>query len=167
MVTNAPLLTFTLNGQEPGAELRLQTGSSRRLAARVSLRSNVPIDHLEIVGNGKVVASVVLRGNRTSADTTIRMPVERSGWYVLRGWSDKPAPGILDLYPFASTSPIYVSVGKEEIQSREDAEFFLAWIDRVDAATRAHTGWNTDAERTSALEMIERARAVYRKLAGR
>jgi len=167
MVTNAPLLTFTLNGQEPGAEIRLPAGSARRLAARVTLRSNVPIDHLEIIGNGKVVSSVVLSGNRTSADTTIRMPVERSGWYILRGWSGKPAPGILDLYPFASTSPIYVSVGEEEIQSREDAEFFLTWIDRVDAATRAHTGWNTDAERTEALEMIERARAVYRKLAGR
>jgi len=131
------------------------------------MRSNVPVDHVEIVGNGKVVAAVTLRGDRMSADTTISIPVERSGWYVLRAWSDKPAPGILDLYPFASTSPIYVNVGDEKIESPEDAEFFLAWIDRVDTATRAHTGWNTDAERTSALAMIDRARAVYQKLAGR
>ncbi|MGI9076886.1 MAG: CehA/McbA family metallohydrolase [Gemmatimonadaceae bacterium] len=167
MVTNAPLLTFTLDGQEPGAEIRVPSGSAHLLAARVTVRSNVPVDHVEIIGNGKVMAAVALAGDRTRADTALSIPVDRSGWYILRAWSEKPAPGILDLYPFASTSPIYVSVGGEQIESREDAEFFLTWIDRVDTATRAHTGWNTDAERASALEMIERARAVYRSLAER
>jgi hypothetical protein len=54
-VTNGPLLTFTVGGQEPGEEIRL--AAPARVAARVTLRSNVPVDHLEIIGNGQVVAS--------------------------------------------------------------------------------------------------------------
>src|SRR2546425_3420362 len=53
-VTNAPLLEFTLGGREIGDEIRLPAGGGR-LTARVGLRSSVPIDHLEVIGNGSVV----------------------------------------------------------------------------------------------------------------
>src|SRR2546422_9688109 len=49
-VTNAPLLEFTIAGHDIGDEIRLPAGA--RLTARVSLRSSIPVDHLEIVGNG-------------------------------------------------------------------------------------------------------------------
>src|SRR6266700_3076007 len=129
-VTNAPLLEFTLGGREIGDEIRLPAGG--RLTARVGLRSSVPIDHLEVIGNGSVVATIPRRRDRTATSDTVSFRVARSGWYVLRAWSDRPALPILDLYPFGSTSPIYVRVGREPVRSREDAEFFARWIDRLD-----------------------------------
>ena len=158
-VTNGPLLTFTVGGHEPGDEIRL--AAPGRVPARVTLRSNVPVDHLEIVGNGTVVASIPLHGDRTTADTTVTVPVPRSGWLVLRAYGDGPREPVLDLYPFASTSPVYVTVAGAAIRSRDDALFFVQWIERVTAAAQAHAGWNTATEKDRVLELLREARAVY------
>lgn len=157
-VTNAPLLTFTLDGREIGDSIRL-TGR-RTLRARVSLKSNVPIDHLELVSNGTVVAR--LDG---TADTTFNVPVHRTGWYVLRAYSDKPRLPVLDLYPFASTSPIYVQVGSAPQRSAEDARYFLKWIDLLAARVQADTSWNTPAERDRARSTIASARDEFTRRA--
>src|SRR5439155_1250227 len=119
-VSTAPLLEFTLGGRDIGDEIRLPPGP-HRLAARVGLASNVPVDHLEIVGNGAVVATISLSGDRTRARDTVSIPVARSGWYVLRAYSDRAELPVLDLYPFAPTSPIYVQVGDQLVRSAADA----------------------------------------------
>src|SRR5207245_1179150 len=159
-VSNAPLLAFTLGGREIGDEVKWAPGS-HRLTARVGLQSNVPVDHLEIVGNGAVVATVPLRGERTTAHDTVSIPVTRSGWYVLRAYSDRAELPVLDLYPFASTSPTYVRVADESVRSADDATFFVRWIDRMDALTRASTAWNTPSERENTLRTLADARAVF------
>jgi TolB protein len=160
-VTNGPLLEFSAGNSGIGDEIRL--ARRQRLEFRVSLRSIVPVDHFEAVRNGQVVATIPLRGDRTTADTTISLVAEQSGWYTLRAWSDKPAEPILDLYPFATTSPIYVTVGNAPIRSRPDAEYFMAWIDRLDAAARVHDGWNTGAEKSAVLGHIRAARFEFEK----
>ena len=164
-VTNAPLLEFTLNGQGIGDEIRLSAGS-HRLSARVALRSNVSIDHLEIIGNGKVVATIPLAGNRMTANDTVTIPVAGSGWFVLRAYADRATMPVLDLYPFASTSPIYVEVGDTPVRSAEDAAFFGRWIDRIEALTRATPTWNSPAEQAAALRALADARAVFRERGG-
>jgi TolB protein len=158
--TNGPLLGFELNGKGVGDEITLPTGRGT-LAARVSLQSYVPIDRLEIVGNGKVVAEVPLTGDRTRISTRISVPVSTSGWYLLRARGNGPAYPILDVYPYATTSPIYVTVGKQPIRSRVDAEYFIAWINRLEAGVRAYPHWNTDAEKDHALTTIRQARDVF------
>jgi TolB protein len=169
-VTNAPLLDFQITGpddvtRQPGDVLHLRAGR-HELDVRAILRSNVPVDHLEVVANGRVVASLTLGAGGTSADTALVLPVEQSGWYVLRAYSDRPRLPVLDLYPFASTSPIYVELGGAPIRSRADAEYFLAWLNRVEERARAHADWNTPAERDEALRTIEAARAEFRKRGG-
>ena len=159
-VTNAPLLEFSLGGRAIGDEIRLAAGS-HRLEARVRVRSNVPIDHLEIIGNGKVVATIPLRGDRTMAGDSVSIPVTQSGWYVLRAYADRAALPVLDLYPFASTSPIYVNVGADPVRSPADAAFFVRWIERLEAVARASTAWNTPAEQARVLRHLAEARAVF------
>ena len=158
-VSNAPLLEFTLDGRQIGDEIRLPRGGT--LTAHVRLRSSVPVDHLEIIGNGRVVAAIPLTGDRTQASVTVPIPVARSGWYVLRVYADRAELPVLDRYPFGSTSPVYVTVGNEPVRSPEDAEFFVRWIDRLDEAAQAHQGWNTAAEREHVLRLLAEARAVY------
>jgi TolB protein len=159
-VTNAPLLEFSLAGRAIGDEIRLPAGS-HLLSARVGLRSNIPVDHLEIIGNGTVVATIPLRGDRTMANDSVSIPVTRSGWYVLRAYADRATMPVLDLYPFASTSPIYVRIGDDPVRSTEDAAFFVRWIERIEASTRASTAWNVPAEQASALRTLAEARAVF------
>ena len=159
-VTNAPLLEFSLNGRGIGEEIRL-SATSRQLTARVSMRSNVPVDHLEIIGNGKVVATIPLSGNRMTANDTIAISIAESGWFVLRAYAERATMPVLDLYPFASTSPIYVQVGDTPVRSADDAAFFIRWIDRITETTRTSTAWNSPAEQAAALRMLGEARAVF------
>jgi len=159
-VTNAPLLEFSLGGRTMGDEIRLAAGN-HRLTAHVTLRSNVPIDHLEIIGNGKVVATIALRGDRMTVQDSVSIPVSASGWYVLRAYSDRAELPVLDLYPFASTSPIYVRVGDAAARSPDDAAFFVRWIERLEAAARASAAWRTPAERDTVLKTFAEARAVF------
>jgi hypothetical protein len=158
-VTNAPVLEFTLGGREIGDEIRLP--KSGRLTAQVRLRSSVPVDHLELIGDGDVVASLPVSADRMTASGTVPVTVKRSGWYLVRAWSDHPELPVLDLYPFASTSPIYVRVAGKPVRSRDDAAFFVRWIDRLEQAAGAHEGWNTPTEREHVLQLLGRARAVY------
>ena len=158
--TNGPLLEFSLDGKGPGDDLRLAAGP-HTLQARVSLRSIVPIDRLEIIGNGRVVADLPLSGDRTTATVTQAVPVTASGWYVLRAYAAHPEHPVLDIYPFGTTSPIYVTVGNGRVGSADDAAYFLAWIDRLEKAAREHRGWNTEAEKAAVLGDFNRARDFY------
>ena len=156
--TNSALLSFSLGGREPGSEVVLPSHGGA-LAARVRMRSMVAIDSLEIVANGVVVARIPTAGDPMRADTTITIPVRASGWYLLRGWSAGGRHPVLDLHPFATTSPVYVSVGGAPIRSARDARFFLDWIDRVRANVERSADWNTPRERDAALATVAAARA--------
>jgi hypothetical protein len=68
---------------------------------------------------------------------------------------------VLDVYPYATTSPIYITVAGKPASSPEDAKFFLAWLDRLDQNARNHTGYNSAAEKDAVLKHIEDARKVY------
>jgi Tol biopolymer transport system component len=160
-VTNAPLLEFELGRKQIGDEIRLPAGT-HTLRARLSLRSAVPVDHLELIRNGRVIVTIPAS---TSVDTTLAVEVSESGWYVLRARAQRPRLPVLDLYPFASTSPVYVQVGDNPVRSRADAEYFLAWISTMEATVRSNTRWNTPAERDATLHMIAAARAEFTRRA--
>jgi len=159
-VTNAPLLEFSVAGRAIGEEIRV-SNEMQQVPAVVAMRSTVPIDHLEIIGNGTVVATIPLDADRMTAHATVMVPVKGSGWYVLRAYSDRAEMPVLDLYPFASTSPIYVRVGDEPVRSADDAAFFVRWIERLEQTARASSAWNTLAEQANVLQLLARARAVF------
>jgi len=92
------------------------------------------------------------------------LPIAESGWCLLRAWSEKASYPILDLYPYATTSPIYVTVAGYKAHAKEDAAYFIAWIDQLIAATQSNTDWNTNSEKTTVLDQLSRARKVYEKL---
>ena len=163
-VSNGPLLSFTLNGHEPGAELRLAAGV-HPLLARVSLRSNTPVERLEIVANGVVLAPIPLSADGRSADASVPLPVTRSAWLTLRAWSRKSNEAVLDIYPFATSSPIYVIVDDKPIRSPESARWFIRWIERLEQEAGAHAGWNSSAERAEVLDHLAKAKEIFRQRA--
>ncbi len=80
---------------------------------------------------------------------------------MLRASSEKAEHPVLDDYVYATTSPIYVSVGGAATKSAEDAAFFLAWIGRLETAVRSNQDWNTSEEKTVVLKTLEQARQMY------
>jgi hypothetical protein len=163
--TNGPLIEMRVNGTGLGGEVRLPPGGGD-VDVSVRLRSNVPVDHLELVRNGTVVQEIPLAAGRRSASDTVRVQVDRSGWLLLRARGDKAAYPTLDIFPYATTSPVYLTVGGQPARSPDDARYFMSWIDRMRAAVEAHRDWNSEAERRETLEMLARARAEYQRRGG-
>src|SRR5207302_1887864 len=161
--TNGPLLGFTLEEHSLGDQIKLPKGD-HELKFTAWMRSIVPVDHLEIICNGKVARDLKLTGTRDTADVSGTLPIAQSGWCLLRAWSDKAEHPILDAYPYATTSPVYISVEGSTLQAKEDAEYFMAWIDRLTQSVEAKHDWNTDAEKNSVLKMLAFARAIYAQM---
>jgi hypothetical protein len=129
------------------------------------MSSIVPVDDLQIVCNGKVARELALDSNRTSARVDGSIPLEASGWCVLRAFSDKAEYPILDLYPYATTSPVYVNVAGAPVRSAADAAYFVGWVDRLISAAQSNTSWNTETEKALVISMLQEARGKYVKMA--
>ncbi len=159
-VTNGPLLGFSLGEHKPGDELQLPAGENK-VMFKAWLRSLVPIEHLQIICNGAVVRDLNLNRGRQTADVEDSISIARTGWCLLRAWSEKAEYPVLDLYPYATTSPIYLTVAGSHPRPAEDAAYFMAWIDRLIDAAKSNRDWNTEAERSAVLETLGEARTVY------
>jgi TolB protein len=158
--TNGPLLRFQLGNQPVGGQLDLP-GGSQKVEFSASLRSIVPIEHLEVVCNGRVAQELLISGDRSSVDAHGQVTLDKSGWCLLRAWSEKSEYPILDAYLYGTTSPIYVTVGGGATTSREDAQYFLTWIDRLRDAGQHNQDWNTESEKNSVMELFSEAAKVF------
>ena len=157
--TNGPLIEFTLGGQMVGSELKFD-GPQAQVPFTAKLRSFVPVDHLEVVCNGKVAQSLKL-DSRESADVAGTVGLNESGWCVLRTWSDKAQYPVMDNYEYATTSPVYVTIADKKAYSKEDADYFAAWIDRTIEITDRYPDWNSAEEKEGVMKKLREAREVY------
>jgi hypothetical protein len=160
-VSNGPLLGLEVDGQRPGGKL---IGSRATRPVQVSLRAPFPVDRLELVQNGSIVKQFKLTGDRTAFDWQGDLKLASGGWMLLRAYNEKPNPWVLDLYPYATTSPIYFDAPPPP--APEDAAYFSAWMDRVVEATLARGGWNSEKEKSDTLAYLNHAREKFRALAG-
>jgi hypothetical protein len=151
-----------MEDQPIGGELKLPAGTNQ-VKFTAAMRSIVPVDHLQVLCNGNVVREIALSGKRESADAQGTVPVSRSGWCILRAWNKKAELPVLDLYPYATTSPIYLSVGGEPTRSAKDAAYFVAWIDRLSQAASSYPDWRSAAEKEHVQKLLSDARAVYER----
>jgi len=160
VATNGALIDLKVGDTGPGATVNLPAGA-HSLTYRATLQANFPVDHLELVWNGAVVASLNTGQDRRAADVTGSVAVAGGGWLLLRAWNDGPQPEVLDIYPYATTSPVYVQVAGQVRRSRDAATYFLQWLDRVQAATEKDSSYRTPAERAAVLQDVSGARAFY------
>jgi TolB protein len=167
--TNGPLLDFSLGNVEVGGELNFDE-PVENVPFRAQLQSIVPVDHVEVVCNGAVVKSLTGENGGASdrpADKVYvsgTVPLKESGWCVLRASSDKAEYPVLDNYVYATTSPIYVTIGGKKPQSPEDAKYFVAWIERVMEETGRYPDWNSAEEKDYVMKKLEEGRRVFEEL---
>jgi TolB protein len=81
---------------------------------------------------------------------------------VARAYSEDGHEDVLDIHPYATTSPIYVTVEGHPRRSRAAATWALQWLDRLEKATLAHPDYRTTAEREAVLQDISRATGFYK-----
>jgi hypothetical protein len=174
------LLDFSVNGAEvgrSGSELKLSGAQTAKIRLRVSAYLNQqpqdglrtrPLDQqpfwdierarivntrdvpVELVVNGKVVATKTVTADGVLREVTFEAPIERSSWIAAR------------ILPSSHTNPVFAIVdGKPIRASRRSAEWCLTavnqcWTQKA-PAIRA-------AERADARTAYDHAREVYKRL---
>jgi len=160
--SNGPLLGLEIDGKHPGDTVSRPSG---KVHYRIALRSPVKVDHLELVANGKVVKSFALSGDRRRLDAEGELPVAASGWLVLRAWNDGADPEVLDIYPYATTSPVYLDLPGGLPPDPAAAAYFAAWLDRTIADAAARTDYRSAGERDEILAYLRKARDRFVSMA--
>lgn len=158
--TNGPLLFLTVDGVEPGGEIRVPEGGGGERVVAVEVASNSPVARVEIVVNGAVVDVVETSamGERFRVERVVEL--DGSGWIAARALGPA-SPLVADGYAFAQTSPVWVVAGGREYRSAEDIRFLLAAVEAFRARVVERDRWVTVADRERFLGRVDEAAAVY------
>lgn len=160
-VTNGPMLTFTVNGKEPGAVLAV--GPKPRLRVKAMARALFPLSSAELVHNGQVIATAKLAEDGLTATLDQDVTLERGGWLAFRadgrGTMDTALPSLS-----AHSNPVYVEVNGLGYRSAEDARAFQKWIDEFEILLRTRNRFPTEKLRNQAYDRLEAARLVYARI---
>jgi len=117
--------------------------------ARIGGTREVPV---EIVVNGKAIATQRLRADGTPRLLTFQAPIHASGWIAAR------------ILPAAHTNPIFVTVaGKPMRPSHRSAQWCLDAVNQCWSQKSARIAL---AERAAAQRAYDHAREIYRQLLG-
>jgi hypothetical protein len=157
--SNGPLLGLELEGKGPGDTV--SRAAPGMLGFRIAMRSPVKVDHLELVHNGKVVKSFALTGDRHTFDAEGELPVDAGGWLLLRAWNDGADPQVLDIYPYATTSPVYLELPGGPPAAPQDAAYFAAWMERVLGEAENRNDYRNAREREVTLDYLRKAKDHY------
>ena len=164
--TNGPILEVDVDGRHgPGDRIDVRPGHEYRVRARA--RSRGPLERLQLIVNGEVVAEQTGEDVR---ELTLEkaLPFDRSSWAAVRAFeragsaeSWRPA-GLV----FAHTSPVYFLLGGKPVVVPESVQDLLQKIDRLIAHTERLEGFRQESHRQETLGVYREARDVLsRRLA--
>jgi hypothetical protein len=126
-----------------------------------AVRSIVPLSDIELVFNGKVIKQLKADRSGHGVDFDGNLAIPGSGWLLLRATNIVPQTLVQDLYPYATTNPVWIDAGVPAVAATEEARYFVRWIDRVIEAASARTDYNTDRERELTLKYLQDGRAIF------
>lgn len=163
--TSGPMLNLSADGKIPGDTIAVDSKQLRTVSIKTTVQSIEKLESLEIIHDGRVVASKQLLAElpapTVEAELKFEVPPKRSGWLASRALFRAP-DGLLRQ---AHTSPIYISVDKKPTASADDARYMLRWIDHlVELANADATRFPNDDARRSVLSIFGEARAKYEQI---
>ena len=163
-MTTGPLLLFQVDGQVPGAEIKLGAGGGT-VEAKVEAKSFVPFHRLEVVLNGKVVASREEQAGSLEMTLKEKVSLSGSGWLAARCASKLGPTTSWTLGIQAHTSPVYVTVPGQELFSAPAANYFLTLIDGAETWVRNLATRPDPQQMARALQVFTDARErLHRRL---
>jgi TolB protein len=160
-VSNGPMLEFAVDGRGPGEIIENGDKAARWT---LSVYSALPVDHVEIFVNGKVVQT--LDGNPVAGHKVYEgsVDVPSGGWISARVTGTNTGWPALDSYLFAESSPVWFSaVGSTDPDvARESAETLLGALDVAEKNVKKGYG---NAPIPKILEHFDKARGHLRAMA--
>ena len=165
-VSTAPMLSFDANGAEIGDTLDIARGDEVRVTA--TSRSRIPIEKLEILEGGRVVATARNPDAEQEVKLQASVSIEGSTWLAARAYSSEQLPyqefglaGFAGIPVMAHTSPVYISVGGEPRRSPEDARVLLGWVRDAMEWAQKQARFQDPSQRDEMVALFQRAERVY------
>jgi hypothetical protein len=165
-VTNGPMPRLEVDGKGPGETCELAAAGKVRVIATVE--SYVPFTEVEVIVDGKAAARKDFDADAVAGPRLglfdVELPIERSGWVALRV-RGPGQPLIFDGPAWAHTSPVYVRVAGRGISSRQDAAYFVGWIERMLRSVDARNRFTRAEDRRQVESLFRKAQEEFRKMA--
>lgn len=126
-VSTGPMLTMTADATLPGNTLKGTSGNALNARIRGRVRSEQPIQAIEVVVNGEVVHSIDAANARSSAGSCdnpvdVTLNLRRSGWIAVRCFERRENGRVR----FAHTAPWWVDIpGAPSRPKRVQVEWIL------------------------------------------
>ena len=187
-ITNSPMIFCTVDGKNPGDEINILKPGTVKIVAEVY--TQIPVDRLEIIVNGEVIAEKIMEKGQHHAKLEIEYKTGKSAWIAARthqynqkdkvqGVSfakrrdDGGGTTFLNRYygtlrpetAFAHTSPVYVIVGNKPIRSAKDAEYFIKYLENAISWLKKSGSFPSDEARQEVLDSFKKGIEMYRVLA--
>ena len=151
--TNGPVVEMEAEGRYgPGDRIDVRTGQPVRLRARA--RSLRPLEALQIIVNGKVVAEQKGQATRELLVEATITP-DRSAWAAVRAFEPSETSEV-----FGHTSPMYFIVGGQPVVVPESVRDLVQKMDLLIAHTERLNGFRDEAHRAETLDVYRAARDV-------
>ncbi len=165
-VTTGPMIFLTVDGKGLGDTI--SASKDQDLSVKTEVRSRIPVEKLEIVQGGEIVA--VKENPDRSRNLTLEMTLsaKESSWIAARAHSAEILPYQTSWYVvrdgiplMAHTSPVYVEVDGQPTRSSEDAAFFIGWIDESLDWVRNEANIPDPEQRHEMVDLFEKAKKIY------
>jgi hypothetical protein len=158
-LTSGPVVEFQVNGKIPGDKVNLAAAGPVKLQGQVW--SSTPITLVRIYHNGRVWKDLPVPARATDFQFSEVATVQASGWFSLVVEAEELPPATSAAYAQAVTNEVRVYVGGGKIRSRESAEYFLRWIERLRAEIADLSLWRSEGERARTYRDLDEAARIY------
>jgi hypothetical protein len=159
VVSNGPLLDFEVHGKEPGS-LIPWSGASHIVTGLATVVFHHPLEKVEIVCNGKVVASRLGNAEK-EISLPFQFPIEESSWIAARAQSASVRSG---LEIWAHTNPVYVLKDGKPVYVKADREAVREQWEK-EAAFYKTDGlvFADENQRKEFIRLVEETREILRR----
>lgn len=187
-ISNSPFIFCQVNGKGPGETVKLAPNQTVRIKSEVW--SQIPVNRLEIIANGVMIAETAIASGQRHASLEIDYTPDESTWIAARAYQFKlqntrsgvsfaqrrdagAGPTQLNRYfgtlrpetAFAHTSPAYLLFDNRPVRSREDALYFVKYLENAKQWLAASGSFPSQTAKNEVLEAFEKGKQAFLELA--
>ena len=157
IATNGPWLELDVEGHGPGATV--DPGGEKRVRATARVEG-AGVDRLVLLTPDGMLAEAPVSGE--DAVVSALLPTARPT-FVAAIATGAPNPEVIDLHPYAHTSPVWVHPPGQRVLRSADVEWCLDWIRRLERLVRRHGLFHSRSHLDDLLAEMERATRYYQE----
>ena len=159
-ITNGPALELSVGDETVGGEIYTNPGSN--LSVQATWDSHYPINRVEIIFNGQVVAAESHPDGSKMGVFSKDITSCTDGWIAARLFSNARDSFAQPIW--AHTSPIYVKTGAEAIEKKQAAVWFDEHIEKSLEWVTKKGKFYTDSQRKEVVDLFRQGQQVYKAM---